>query len=65
MRAYLVTTAIVFALVVALHIARLIGEWSSITSDGGALATTVATALLAAALSIWAIRLLREMPRQM
>ena len=64
MRAYLVTTAILFAVIVVLHIARLFGEWSDITSDGWKLATIVVTTILAGALSIWAIRLLRGTSKQ-
>ena len=64
MRAYLLTTAILFAVIVVLHIARLFGEWSDITSHGSELATIVVTTIVAAALSIWAIRLLRGTSRQ-
>ncbi len=64
MRSYLITTAILFAVIVVFHIARLFGEWTHITSDGWELATIVVTTVLAAALSLWAIRLLRGMPKQ-
>ena len=64
MRAYLVTTATLAAVIVVLHIARLFGEWADITSDAGKLATITVTTLVAAALVIWAIRLLRRIPKQ-
>ena len=56
MRAYLVTTGLIFALIVVAHIARMIGESAVLARDPVYLAIT----LLAAALSGWAGLLLRR-----
>jgi hypothetical protein len=55
MRAYLLTTGIVFGLLFLAHLWRLVAESASLARDPGFVGITV----LAAALSIWAFRLLR------
>jgi hypothetical protein len=56
MRAYLVTTGLIFALIVVAHIARILGESAELARDPAYLALT----LLAAGLSGWAGFLLRR-----
>jgi len=53
MKAYLLTTAILFALIVLAHIARMVAEGPKVAADPFFLLLT----LLAAGLSIWAFRL--------
>jgi hypothetical protein len=53
MRAYVVTTGFIFALIVAAHIWRMIAESPSLATDPAYLALTLAAGLLAA----WAARL--------
>jgi hypothetical protein len=59
MRAYLITTGTVFTLVAAAHIWRVISESGALARDPWFILLT----LLAAALSVWAWRLLRETTR--
>ena len=56
MRAYIITTGIVFALLVVMHVWRVIAESHALVSDPHFLILTV----LSAALSIWAFSLLRR-----
>ena len=56
MKAYLVTTATLFALIAVLHLWRVVEERSSLARDPWFLIITV----IAAALSGWAISLLRR-----
>jgi hypothetical protein len=58
MRTYLMTTGILFAVLVLAHVWRAAAE-SSLARDPWFLLFTV----LAAALSVWAFRLLRRLPR--
>lgn len=59
MKAYLVTTGSVFGLIVLAHVWRVIEEGPHLATDPFYILLTAA----AAALSIWAWRLLRLMPR--
>ncbi|MBV9301097.1 MAG: hypothetical protein JOY62_11065 [Acidobacteriaceae bacterium] len=59
MKAYLITTAIVFALITVLHIWRAIEEGSHLASSRWFILTTG----LAAALCLWAVRLIWRTPR--
>lgn len=59
MKAYLMTTGAVFGLLVVAHIWRIVGESPALAKDPLYVAITVA----AAALSLWAWRLLRLMSR--
>jgi hypothetical protein len=58
MRAYIITTGVIFALIVVAHAWRIIAESSALATDPGFLLLTVA----AAALSLWAARLVRRGP---
>jgi hypothetical protein len=60
MRTYLATTGILFALVVAAHIWRMVAE-PGLTRDPWYLILSV----LAAGLSVWAFSLLRRTPRSL
>ncbi len=59
MRAYLITTCAVFGLIVVAHIWRVIEEHPALAKDPWYIAITLA----AAALCLWAWRLLRRLPR--
>ncbi len=57
MKAYVLTTGIVFALITAAHIARLAAEGTGLAMDPWFLLLTLA----AAALAIWALVLFRSL----
>ena len=59
MRAYVITTAIVFAALVGLHVFRAIEEGALLLKEPPFILTTLA----AAALFVWAMSLLRRSPR--
>ena len=59
MKAYLITTGAVFGLIVVAHVWRVIEEGPALAKDPFFLALTLA----AAALCLWACRLLKLMPR--
>ena len=59
MKAYLLTTGTVFALITAAHIWRVFAESTSLARDPGFVVLTIVTA----ALSVWAWRLLRRLAR--
>ena len=59
MRAYLMTTGTVFGLVTVAHLWRIAAEWPHLATEPFYLALTLA----AAALCLWAWRLLRLSPR--
>lgn len=56
MRAYLMTTGVLFALIVVAHLSRIVLESSELATDPAYILIT----LLAAALSAWAVVLLRR-----
>jgi len=60
MKAYLVTTATLFALIAVLHVWRVFAERDSLARDPWFLIITV----IAASLAGWAISLLRRGPAQ-
>ncbi|HEU4939074.1 MAG TPA: hypothetical protein VFT39_21650 [Vicinamibacterales bacterium] len=59
MRPYLVTTGLLFALLAVAHIARTIAEWPRLATDPGFILQGPGIGLIAAALGLWALRLLR------
>ena len=59
MKAYLLTTGTVFALITAAHLWRVVAESTSLARDPGFVVLTIVTA----ALSVWAWRLLRRLAR--
>lgn len=59
MRAYVITTAIAFAVLVVLHVLRAIEEGALLLKEPPFILTTLA----AAALFVWAMSLLRRSPR--
>jgi tetrahydromethanopterin S-methyltransferase subunit E len=59
MKAYLMTTGAVFGLIVVAHVWRAIAEGPALAKDPFYIVITIA----AAALCLWAWRLLRLMPR--
>ncbi|MFN2570036.1 MAG: hypothetical protein ABR537_00285 [Gemmatimonadales bacterium] len=63
MKAYLSTTATLFGLLALAHVWRIIGEWPRVMHDSGEL-IEAAIGVIAALLSLWACRLLREQLRR-
>jgi hypothetical protein len=59
MKAYLITTGTVFALLALAHLLRTIAEWPRLTTDPGFLLEVPGIGIAAAALCFWAWRLLR------
>jgi hypothetical protein len=59
MRAYVMTTGVVFALLAVMHIWRMVVEGGSMATDPWFLAITA----IAAGLSVWALVALRRSPR--
>jgi hypothetical protein len=54
MKAYLITTSVIFALIVVAHVSRIVYEGTQVASDPWFVLLTA----LAVALCVWAIRLL-------
>ena len=59
MKVFLVTASVVFALIVALHLWRVLQEGSGVLGSPWFVASTVVAALLCG----WACHLLRRLPR--
>ncbi len=59
MKAYLLTTGALFAVLALAHLARTIAEWSRLTTDPGFILEGPGIGIVAAAIAIWAWRLLR------
>jgi hypothetical protein len=62
MRAYLITTGLLFALLAAAHILRTIAEFSRLATDPGFIVEGPGIGIVAAALGWWAWRLFRLSP---
>ena len=62
MKAYLLTTGALFALLSVLHVWRVAAEWPH--ADKGSVAGMAALVVLTAGLAFWAWRLLRALPSQ-
>ena len=62
MRPYLITTGSLFGLVAVAHLWRTIAEWSRLTADPWFILEGPGLGVLAAALAIWAWRLLPKKP---
>jgi hypothetical protein len=60
MKAYLFTTGAIFALLAVAHVFRTIAEWSRVAADPWFILEGPGIGLLAAALCVWAWRLLRS-----
>lgn len=63
MKAYLITTGVIFALVTVLHIARMVMEWSHFSGDIWDMASYSLLTLFTAVLAVWAWKLLPRAPR--
>ena len=63
MKAYLLTTATIFALLALAHLLRTIAEWGRLTADPWFIVEGPGIGLAAAALCLWAWRLFRLSPR--
>ena len=59
MKAYVVTTGTIFAIIAVMHLMRAITEWSLLDTRPAEYLLMSALGVLAAALSAWAWRLLR------
>ncbi|MGA2659998.1 MAG: hypothetical protein ABSH34_21055 [Verrucomicrobiota bacterium] len=62
MKAYLVTTGILFGLLAVLHVWRAVAEWPRPTADLGFALVMVGLVAVPGVLSWWAWRLLRNLP---
>jgi hypothetical protein len=60
MKPYLITTGTLFALVAVAHLLRTIAEWSRLTTDPGFILEGPGLGVLAAAIALWAGRLLAK-----
>jgi len=60
MRAYLATTGTLFGIVAIAHLLRTIAEWSRLGTDPGFILEGPGLGVLAAAIGLWAWRLLRR-----
>jgi len=63
MKAYLVTTGALFALLAVAHLARTIAEWPRLATDPWFILVGPGVGLAAGALCFWAWRLLRASAR--
>ena len=63
MKAYLVTTGVLYGMIAVMHVARAIAEWRLLRSDPFYFLSMVALGLVAAGLSVWSWRLLRRQSR--
>jgi hypothetical protein len=63
LKAYLITTGLLFALLASAHILRTIAERSRLTTDPWFLLQGPGIGLIAGALCLWACRLLRRPAR--
>ena len=60
MKAYLITTGIIFGLIAVMHALKAVNDRALIHSNPGEFFPMAALGLLAAGLSVWAWRLLRS-----
>jgi hypothetical protein len=63
-KAYLLTTGAIFGLVALAHLLRTVAEWSRLATDPWFYLEGPGLGLVAAALSLWAWRLLRRPGRR-
>jgi hypothetical protein len=63
MKAYLITTGLLFALLALAHLLRTILHWSRLAADPWFVLEGPGIGLAAAALGVWAWRLLRVLAR--
>ena len=59
MKAYLLTTGALFALLAVAHVLRTIAEWPRLTTDPWFILEVPGIGILAGAICLWAWRLLR------
>lgn len=62
MKPYLITTGTLFGLLAVAHLLRTIAEWSRLTTDPWFILEGPGIGVLAAAIAIWAGRLLYRRP---
>jgi len=62
MKAYLITTGMLFGVLASAHLLRTIGEWSRLATDPWFVLEGPTIGIAAGALSFWAWRLLRLSP---
>ena len=60
MKAYLITTGVLFTLIGAAHVARTVAQWHRLFSQPSFLVEGPGLGLVAAALAFWSWRLLRH-----
>jgi hypothetical protein len=59
MKAYLVTTGLLFALIAVMHAMRAVRDWPMLSTNPVEVVSMAALGVVSAALSAWAWRLLR------
>ena len=62
MKAYLITTGTLFALMTVLHVFIMFEHWHSPTRDLHSILAPVVICVLSAVLALWAFRLVRSVP---
>ncbi len=65
MKAYLMTSGAIFAVLTLAHLLRIIAEWPRLASDPWFILEGPGIGLLAGAMWFWAWRLLRQPPVQL
>jgi hypothetical protein len=63
MKAYLITTGLLLAVLALAHLLWTVAEWSRLAGDPGFVVEGPGIGAAAAVLSFWAWRLLRALPR--
>jgi hypothetical protein len=63
-KAYLITTGVLFGLIAVAHLLRTVAEWSRLAADAWFYLEGPGLGLVAAALSVWAWRLLWRSARK-
>jgi hypothetical protein len=63
MKAYLITTGTLFALIAAAHVARTIAEWRRLAAEPSFILEGPGLGLVCGAIAFWAWRLLRARTR--
>jgi hypothetical protein len=64
LKTYLITTGTLFGLLALAHLLRTIAEWHRLTADPWFIVEGPGIGAVAAVISLWAWRLVRESPRR-
>jgi len=63
MKAYLIITGVLFALIAVMHTLKAVNDRHLMTTNPAEFFSMAALGLVAAALAVWAFRLLRRQPK--